>query len=239
MSQPDSSNCTMTFSLRIVCNLLYVAGFCALQSCRVTSSVSTLEPDFYSIRSMNQPELRNEKHYVIDSGDTLQLLVKQIDKRQYVAPSTYKYWTFRRSEIDVDVFTLPFKIRPAQGLLPAQLNSNFNAALYVGRRVDLYNYRWQSVTPTFGVRQLRSRGFGYGFFAGIGSTSMTDFVTRSPIGIEYEGVVLDAGIATIYDARVFNVGLAFGIDYLADANRQHWIYQQKPWFGVLFGLNLN
>ncbi|GAB3998278.1 hypothetical protein GCM10028807_45550 [Spirosoma daeguense] len=229
----------MALSLRIVFGFILLAGSFIVQSCRVTSSVRTLEPDFYYVRSTDQLGLRNEKRYVVDLGDSLELIVPHSDKRYYVAPPIYKNWTFRRSEIDVDVFTLPFKIRPAQGALPAQLNSNFNAALYVGRRVDLYNYRWQPVTPTFGIRQLRSRGFGYGFFAGIGSATMTDFVTRSPIGIEYEGVVLDAGIATIYDARVFNVGLALGIDYLADANRKLWIYQQKPWFGVLFGLNLN
>ena len=33
-----------------------------------------------------------------------------------------------------------FKIRQSQGTLPAQLNSNFNAALYIGRRIDLCNY---------------------------------------------------------------------------------------------------
>ncbi|MBC8156218.1 MAG: hypothetical protein H7Z72_25305 [Bacteroidetes bacterium] len=171
--------------------------------------------------------------------DVIQLIIPASDQRRLIQGSTYKSWTFQRTEVDIDVFTLPFKIRPAQAQLPPQLNSNFNAAVYVGRRIDLYNYRWKSVTPTFDVRRLQSRGFGYGLFAGIGSVSINEFVTRSPIGIEYEGVVLNAGIATIYDARIFNIGLALGVDQLLDRNRQRWIYQQKPWFGVLFGLNLN
>ena len=217
--------------------LLCVAGF--LFSCRVAAPSGTLEPDLYYIRHSNQPDVAKEPVYVIDSGDSLQLLFPSTDKRRYVAGSTYTSWTFQRTEVDVDVFTLPFKIRPAQTNLPAQLNSNFNAAVYIGRRIDLYNYRSKPVTSTFAVRQLRSRGFGYGFFGGVGSTSMTDFVTRTPIGIEYEGVVVNAGVATIYDARIFNIGLAIGFDHLMDRNREQWIYQQKPWFGVLFGLNLN
>ncbi|GAB2521558.1 hypothetical protein [Spirosoma aerophilum] len=66
-----------------------------------------------------------------------------------------------------------------------------------------------------------------------------EFVLRTPIGTEYQGVVVDAGVAVLYDARIFNIGLAIGPDYLTDANRQAWLYQQKPWFGVLFGLSLN
>ena len=210
-----------------------------LLSCRVAAPSGTLEPDLYYINQSDLPDLAKQKVYVIDAGDSIQLIIPSTDQRRYLARSTYSSWTFQRTEIDVDVFTLPFKIRPRQATLPAQLNSNFNAAVYIGRRIDLYNYRSKAVTPTYAVRQLRSRGFGYGLFGGIGSTLINDFVTRQPIGIEYEGVVVDAGIATIYDARIFNIGLAVGLDYLIDPNRQEWIYQQKPWFGILFGLNLN
>ncbi|MDB5242717.1 MAG: hypothetical protein JWP57_3342 [Spirosoma sp.] len=210
-----------------------------LSGCRVTLKPGTLEPDFYRLVRTTQPDLIGQKVYVVDSGDSLQLILPMQDQPRFIHPSTYLSWTFKHTEIDADVFTLPFKIRPSKGGLPAQLNSNFNAAMYVGRRIDLYKYRWKPVTPSFGVRELRSRGFGYGLFAGIGSSVINDFVTNTPIGIEYEGVILNAGLATIYDAHVFNIGLAVGIDYLTDLNRQQWIYQQKPWFGVLFGLNLN
>lgn len=208
-------------------------------SCRVISSLPTLEPDSYRVIRGEQLITTAQRIYVKDLGDSLQVIDPITDSRQFVERNVYKSWTFQRTEIDIDVFTLPFKIRPARGSLPSQLNSNFNAALYVGRRIDLYNFQWKSITPTLDVRQLRSRGFGYGAFIGIGSAVVNDFVVRNPIGIEYEGVVLDAGIATLYDARIFNIGLAIGIDYLTDSHRQNWIYQQRPWFGVLFGLNLN
>ena len=56
---------------------------------------------------------------------------------------------------------------------------------------------------------------------------------------DYEGLVLHGGIAAIYDARAFNIGLAMGIDQLLGPDGSYWIYQNKPWFGVLFGLDLN
>ena len=216
-----------------------ILGSGLLFGCRVTAPSGTLAPGLYQINHSNDSAIANRQVYVIDSGDSLQLLLPATDERRSFAPKACASWTFQRTEVDIDVFTLPFKIRPAQLNLPPQLNSNFNAAVYLGRRIDVYNYQTTAVTTTFGVRKLQSRGFGYGFFAGIGSTTVNDFVTRRPIGIEYEGVVLDAGLAAIYDARIFNVGLAVGIDYLADTNRRDWIYQQRPWFGVLFGLNLN
>ncbi|RYF72545.1 MAG: hypothetical protein EOO39_11990 [Cytophagaceae bacterium] len=229
----------MTLPKRLAGGLTIMAAVSCLTSCRVTAPQGSLEPDFYQIIHAPQTDMFSQKVYVLDASDSIQLINPRTDQRQFIAGPAYKSWTFQRAEVDVDVFTLPFKIRPAQGMLPGQLNSNFNAALYVGRRIDLYNYRWKPITPTYAVRQLQSRGFGYGFFTGIGSVTINDFVTRLPIGIEYEGVVINAGIATIYDARIFNIGLAVGLDHLMDANRQQWIYQQKPWFGVLFGLNLN
>lgn len=218
---------------------LILLGGGLLSGCRVMVPSGALEPGLYHVNYSNDSAISNRQVYVIDSGDSLQLLLPATDERRSIARQAYASWTFKRTEVDIDVFTLPFRIRPAQLTLPAQLNSNFTAAVYLGRRIDVYNYQSTAITPTFAVRKLQSRGFGYGFFAGIGSTIVNDFVTRQPVGIEYEGVVFDVGLAAIYDARIFNVGLAVGIDYLADANRRNWIYQQRPWFGVLFGLNLN
>ena len=230
----------MKLSCCLLCKFVLVVGLgSVLLSCRVTIPSGTLEPDLYRISDRHKQTVGNQRLYIIDTGDSLHLLTPGINERRSVARATYSKWTFQRTEIDIDVFTLPFKIRPAQRPLPAQLNSNFNAAAYIGRRVDSYTYKTTMITPSFAVRQLRRRGIGYGFFCGVGSVSINDYVTKKPIGIEYEGVSVDAGVAALYDARIFNIGLAMGVDYLMDTNRQQWIYQQRPWFGVLFGLNLN
>lgn len=209
-----------------------------LTGCRVNTPNSVLDAGFYHVLGKKDTQLPDPV-YLMDTGDSLQLVLPSTGERKIIPVSTYESWTFYRTEVDIDVFTLPFKIRPAQAGLPPQLNSNFNAALYLGRRLDFHQYRWQSVTPTFGVRKLRSQGFGYGLFTGIGSATINSLVTNSHIAYEYEGVVLDVGLAAIYDAQVFNVGFAVGMDNLMDPNRRAWVYQRRPWFGVLFGLNLN
>ncbi|WP_157766391.1 hypothetical protein [Pedobacter ginsengisoli] len=32
---------------------------------------------------------------------------------------------------------------------------------------------------------------------------------------------------------------SLGLDMLTDKNRTNWIYQGKPWVGILFGITLN
>ncbi|WP_460984814.1 hypothetical protein [Spirosoma fluminis] len=96
---------------------------------------------------------------------------------------------------------------------------NPNAALYIGWRI---------------VSQEQ-----YGFFAGIGSSTINSTVTRGLVTDEYKGVIADAGFAVIYDANIVNVGLAAGLDHLSDRNQNSWNYHRRPWFGVLFGMNLN
>ncbi|MFW0717468.1 hypothetical protein [Pedobacter sp. N23S346] len=143
-----------------------------------------------------------------------------------------------RYTFDIDVLTVPFKIRPGVNGFPEQLNANFDAALYLGRRRDSY-----TIQKTRKGRSLKTKmtgvGYGYGGFIGIGSVTMNPFVTNQYIDYEYDGFVINGGIAGIYDAKKFNLGIAIGADFLVDKNRKSWIYQGKPWIGVLFGINLN
>jgi hypothetical protein len=130
-------------------------------------------------------------------------------------------------------------VRPARAGVPLQLNSNFNAALYLGRRLDFFYLNSQHITPWQQAPRIRATGIGYGAFLGLGSAFITGDVTGQQPGPEYEGFVLHGGVATIYDARIFNVGLAAGLDHLLGPDRRYWIYQHRPWLGLLFSLDLN
>jgi hypothetical protein len=143
-----------------------------------------------------------------------------------------------RYTFDIDVLTVPFKVRPSVGGFPEQLNANFDAALYLGRRRDSYTIQKTGKGRT-AKTTVTGVGYGYGGFVGIGSVTMNPFVTNQHINYEYDGFVVNGGFAGIYDAKKFNLGLAIGADFLVDKNRSSWIYQGKPWFGVLFGINLN
>lgn len=141
----------------------------------------------------------------------------------------------QQKSFDIDIFTIPFKIRPSVNGFPEQLNPNFSAALYLGRRHDHFRIEKDDM----GVSKIYGSGFGYGFFTGLGAVTMNPFVTESAIDYEYDGMVLMGGVAGIYDAKKFNIGIAVGVDYLVDKNKKAWLYQNKPWMGVLFGIDIN
>lgn len=126
------------------------------------------------------------------------------------------------STTDINIISIPFKIRPAVNGFPEQLNASFNAALYLGK-----------------LKARAETKYGYGIFLGLGSVTMNPFVTGQKIDYEYEGLAASLGLGGVYDFKRFNAGLALGFDHLSDKNKDHWIYQHKPWIGILFGVNLN
>lgn len=228
---------------------LLAAGTLALSGCAVVGNVAQLDDDYY--RVVHQPAAdtlaalaAHQQVYVQQRADTVLFTPDASTSR----PRTYRYrlepdhrLLLLRRRLDIDVFTIPFKVRPPQGGVPVQLNTNFNAAIYVGRRLDFYSLRTKRTTPFGPSAHIRALGLGYGAFIGAGSTFITDDVTATirPTAADYEGVVLHGGLAAIYDARAFNIGLAAGIDQLLGPDGPHWVYQHKPWFGILFGLDLN
>lgn len=88
-------------------------------------------------------------------------------------------------------------------------------------------------------RSIQHFGTSIGGFAGISSEPVNPWVTGDAVTIEYDGVVFSTGIAWIAGMNNLSAGIAVGFDYLLDSNFEHWIYQGKPWFGVVFGINLN
>ncbi|KUG06159.1 hypothetical protein [Solirubrum puertoriconensis] len=225
--------------LRACCFALLIA---LLSGCAVVGRVDELPDGRYRVLRSKVPALSAEQQplYIRQASDTLLLALSDTTPTtQAVVLPAGQHSTLLSSRLDVDVFTLPFKIRPARSIMPVQLNTSFNAALYLGRRLDLYHLhspRQRKKRPPI----VRDTGLGYGAFVGLGAAVINPDVTNQQTRVaEYEGMVAHAGAAFIYDARVFNIGLALGADHLFGPDGRHWIYQHKPWVGVLFGLDLN
>ncbi|TCC88713.1 hypothetical protein EZ428_18935 [Pedobacter frigiditerrae] len=164
--------------------------------------------------------------YLRDAGSLSPLSVNEIKDSEKVR--------LTRTVLDLDVITIPFKIRPSVEGFPQQMNATFNGALYLGQRNDIY-----TVAKDNGKLRLTGHGYGFGAFLGVGSVTMNPFVLQNTVDYEYDGFVIQGGLAGIYDAKRFNFGLAIGSDLLMDKNRGNWIYQGKPWIGMLFGIQLN
>ncbi|OUJ71647.1 hypothetical protein BXP70_21445 [Hymenobacter crusticola] len=213
----------------------------------MVGNVTQLNDGWYDVMHLGgndtlEARLRNQRVYVRQPSDSLVFTPYSTQPaptsiRYQLQPDHHVLLLDRR--LDLDVFTIPVKVRPPRAGVPVQLNSNFNAALYLGRRLNFYYLSRQNITPWQQAPRIRATGIGYGGFLGLGSTLITGDVTRQQAGPEYEGLVLHAGLATLYDAHIFNVGLAAGFDHLIGPDRRYWIYQHRPWLGLLFSLDLN
>jgi hypothetical protein len=150
-----------------------------------------------------------------------------------------KVQSFTQESFDVDVLTIAFKYRPYTQGFPNQFNTNLNGAVYLGYRADQYVISYDKSPLNHYQKSTAHYAYGFGVFAGLGSTALNEWVTVPPINIEYDGVVLTNGVAGIVGVGKLTFGLALGLDHLLDANHKVWIYQGKPWVGLTVGLNLN
>lgn len=136
----------------------------------------------------------------------------------------------------MDLSTVPIKFRPAQGDVPSQLNATVNGVLYAGFRKDFFKI----ITHTSELNEtysfIRQTGFDFGPFAGIGITFVNPTVTMNQTVQEYDGVVFQKGIAAFLTYENMSVGIALGFDNLIDKNKTTWIYNQKPWIGIVIGV---
>jgi hypothetical protein len=146
---------------------------------------------------------------------------------------------FAKSSFDLDLMTILFKYRPYTSGFPRQLNTNFNAAEFIGYRTDYYIL--SSDKSPLNTHQNRINHFAYslGAFVGLGATTMNPFVTNNNIQSEYDGVVLTKGLAGLIGVGEFTFGTSLGFDNLLDKNRKTWIYQNKAWIGFTVGFNIN
>lgn len=151
----------------------------------------------------------------------------------------YSKAIFHKHSFDFDFMTIPLKLRPAQRDVPAQLNTHLNGAFYVGYRNDRFTLRYHVDPLKRSTQSINHFGVSVGLFSGVGGTFVSPTTTDFKIDKEYDGVVWCNGVAAFVAMNRFTMGLAFGIDYLTDKNRTLWIYQNKPWAALAFGLNLN
>ena len=146
---------------------------------------------------------------------------------------------FVKKSLDIDITTVLLKFRPSVYDLPSQMNIDFNAALYAGWRHDTYFVKGKA-DPLHKCRcNVVSRGYDFGIFTGLGSATIGPFSTRNAISNEYDGMVLQFGIAGFVESNFASFGISTGYDYLFSRDRDVWIYNYKPWIGLIIGFALN
>jgi hypothetical protein len=208
---------------------IFLAGCSALRE----SPKYQLGDDTYLYRTSGG-KYHKARVYVTDDSVAV---ILNTDNRSIDRWNSGKEFFLKRS-FDVDVVTIAFKYRPATINLPRQLTTDFNGNIFLGYRFDRFKITHKE-TP-FGRRpQYGHRGITGGVIGGIGSTSVTPWTTNNQITDEYNGFTLSRGFALMLGVNNLTVGMGIGWDSLTDRDKSIWIYQNKPWYGLSVGLNLN
>ncbi|HVE61196.1 MAG TPA: hypothetical protein VNA26_05225 [Chitinophagaceae bacterium] len=221
---------------------LVIVALILLASCKSLHEIPQLPKDQYHISAKDAKKInagyqgKNNLKLSVESNDSAILFyTNNYQKKVLLDSFVFDGLLLKQRIIDIDVFTIPFKIRPRVNDFPPQLNPNFSAAIYLGKRLNYYRYL---DTNNEGAK-LFTRGIGYGIFTGLGAVTMNPYVTNGTIDYEYDGIVVNSGAALIFDAKKFNLGLSIGTDFLLDKNKRSWLYHTKAWLGILFGIDLN
>ena len=180
------------------------------------------------------PLINKDGQKTADTSRPVPILLKEIEAKD--VPS---YGTLRKSSMDLDLLTILFKYRFGQEEMPNQLNSNINAAVYIGYRRDYFSIKsFKTPMPVLQVKRVHF-GFDTGAFLGIGSTAMNPWVTGNAIESEYDGLILETGAGAFLGVEDFGFGIILGFDFLQDKNKEYWIYHGKPYLGFAIGLTIN
>ena len=233
--------------IRINIALILVLGL--LASCGSVQQLTrhNFDSGYYTLK---EPGMPPERVYTDVVEDTLVVYPigkedrKTIDTNTFftgtlgmLSPADRLYAsTFRRTGIDIDLTTAILKYRPAQKNVPRQLSANLNAAVYAGLRKDYYHLETYTSPLLKRRTTIHHVGFDFGPFLGLGITPVNPSVTQDQIAIEYDGVVLQKGIAIYFGIDFLTFGVSLGWDNLLDENHQDWVYNNKPWIGLMLGI---
>jgi hypothetical protein len=191
-----------------------------------------LKNDYYLFK---QTGAKPANVFVDVQEDTLRIIGAD---NSVVAVKTGEDQTLMKKSFDVDIMTVLFKYRPQTLGIPRQLNSTFNGNLYFGYRIDRFKVHFKN-TPIGSKREINHRALTFGAFTGMGIAAINPWTTNYRTTDEYDGLVLTRGIAVMIGVNSLTVGAGVGWDYLTDRDKDIWIYQNKPWYGLTLGLNLN
>lgn len=216
--------------------MLILSGCATLKN----NALHDLKDGMYQVRIEN----KNHDVYLDSEGDSIRINDISSKISSIFPLKTEAYLTLNqkliKSSLDLDILTALFKIRTeVKNKIYTQLNANFNGNIYLGYRTDIYHIEYLKNPIGKFHRHINHFGFSGGFFLGLGNTAMTPTTTNNLITQEYDGILLQKGVAGIVAINNLTIGLSVGIDTLLDENKNVWLYQNKPWYGLMLGLNLN
>jgi hypothetical protein len=201
-----------------------------------------------SVKIFSKYELTDGKYRFHQKGEPYRKVDIEVDADsiyiyeggQRIKPKRYVDQYYFQTNLDLDMLYTVFKYRPAEPSLPRQLTNNFNANIFLGYRLDRFHFKARKQHHTRAPEyRLFHRSVAFGVFGGIGSATMGPWTTNYRITDEYYGFSVSRGVMLLAGIDSVTFGLAMGFDRLTDRDKALWIYQNRPWYGLTIGLNIN
>jgi hypothetical protein len=226
--------------------IIFSFGLLIQYSCGVIDKASRHGFDNgYYIRSQNGEKEKVYLSVTEDSAIVYPIIENKPGKTGIVLPlreadSLYQIPSrFHKTSLDVDITSIFFKYRPKTMELPMQLSAELNIALYAGWRHDYYRIVGKKDPIGKTLYKVVNRGFDFGILAGPGTTFIGPSTTKNSISQEYNGMIIEYGIAAFLESNFASFGIATGFDHLLGSDRDVWIYNKRPWIGFVVGIALN
>lgn len=227
-------------------HVLLIISMLMFSSCSVIEKSS--QHGFHSGYYFQNSDMHKEKVYldITDDQATVYPVVADTVGKPVTTLSLHQtdsIWVippkFSKTSLDIDITSVLLKFRPATKELPAQLSTDLNVALYAGWRQDFYRLESKKDPTGRSQNKITSRGYDFGILAGTGSTLIGFSTTKTGISEEYNGMIIELGLAAFLETSFVSFGLATGFDYLLSPDRDIWIYNKRPWIGFVVGFALN
>ena len=228
--------------------LISISAIGLFSSCNTLEKAAThgFNSGYYKLKSENKSSKNVYLDVTDDQMNVYQHNKRQVDQKQFLTiplkatdSLIFNQMVFKKQSLDFDLSSILFKYRPSTFGLPAQLTTDLNIALYTGWRHDSYQLITKKDPLGKSYYKINNRGYDYGVFAGPGTTLVSPFTTRNNRSDEYNGKIIQGGIAGFVELSMASFGFAVGYDFLLSQDRKIWIYNNKPWVGFVVGIALN
>lgn len=152
-----------------------------------------------------------------------------------------KTFVYYGSQIILKSLTVPLKIRPALtdskfgDAFPKQVETGFNFGLALGWKLNRTSY---FSTPNFLGLTSNQISLTPSILFNLGAVALSDKNTIPAQTITQTVLSKSFGGALMIGFNRFSFGIARGKDYVSGSAKNNWVYQGKPWTGIIVALDL-
>ena len=201
-----------------------------------------------NVKVLSKYELADGKYYFHQKGEPYRKVEIEVDADsiyiyrgdERLRPRRFTDQYYFQTNLDFDILYTVFKYRPAEPTLPRQLTNNFNTNIFLGYRLDRFHFKARKQHHTRAPEySVFHRSIALGVFGGIGAATLAPWTTNYRITDEYYAFSVSRGVMLLAGIDSVTFGLTMGLDRITDRDKTVWIYQNRPWYGLTIGLNIN